>query len=60
MNGICYEADKELHFDDTSVRPVLEHFKKQVHSSGAYQIYGMGGMGMSAVYSKVNKLFYTH
>ncbi|KAK7008799.1 integrin alpha-4 [Biomphalaria glabrata] len=52
MNGICYEADKELHFDDTSVRPVLEHFKKQVHSSGAYQIYGMGGMGMSAVYSK--------
>ncbi|KAH9499228.1 hypothetical protein Btru_004483 [Bulinus truncatus] len=52
MNGICYESGKDLQFNETSVRPVLEHFKKQIHVTGAYQVYGMGSLGSSSAYSK--------
>ncbi|GFO25856.1 integrin alpha-4-like [Plakobranchus ocellatus] len=52
MNGLCYESNKELEFDETSGWPALDNWKKQIHSTGEYYIYGMGSLGSSAFYSQ--------
>ncbi|RUS85835.1 hypothetical protein EGW08_006387 [Elysia chlorotica] len=52
MNGLCYESNKELEFDDSSGWPVFDNLKKQIHSSGTYYVYGMGMLGSSAAYSQ--------
>ena len=54
MNGLCYESNKELEFNETSGWPALDDIKKQIHSSGSYYIYGMGMLGASAAYSQVS------
>ncbi|GFS07536.1 integrin alpha-4-like [Elysia marginata] len=52
MNGLCYESNKELEFDETSGWPVFDNLKKQIHANGKYYIYGMGMLGSSVAYSK--------
>ncbi|XP_071102505.1 integrin alpha-4-like isoform X1 [Haliotis cracherodii] len=51
MNGLCYEGTGQLLFNESSSWPVLESFRKQIHTQGHY-MYGMGAMGFSAEYSK--------
>lgn len=53
MNGLCYEGTGQLLFNESSSWPVLESFRKQIHTQGHY-MYGMGAMGFSAEYSKVS------
>ena len=56
MNGLCYESNKELEFDDSSGWPAFDNLKKQIHSSGSYYVYGMGMLGSSAAYSQVSSV----
>ncbi|XP_076460601.1 integrin alpha-4-like [Babylonia areolata] len=51
MNGLCYEASKELDFNPSSPWPVLDSRHLQIHSRG-HLVYAMGSVGTSAHYSK--------
>lgn len=57
MNGLCYEGDKELKFNESSAVPALAPRRKQIHPSG-YYLYGMGSLGTSAIYSQVMILIF--
>ena len=51
MNGLCYEASKNLDFDPSSAWVPLDNVRMQIHHHGHF-VYGIASLGTSIHYSK--------